>query len=396
MTAAPVASFDVESFDPYIGQVLPASPEFCYEPIERSEIRRFAYSVGDYNPLYLDEAYARESRYGGLIAPPYFFYAIHRTTSAAIPEPEARQNDLRPPGQTLVYAGTDWIFRGVVRPGDTVRCIETFVGAKEKASSYAGRIILTTGKVEYVNQRDEVVAVALSTVARFQLASATARRKYLSQDAGEDPYPEEFLDRVDRDRAAMVIRGREPLYFDDVPIGAEMTPIIQGPLYVPEIAIFQSGYRTAPAFGPCFTPYPPDVAQMPIGKMLERDPWTHGQANNRAGDTARARAIPGSFDVGMQRVSWFLRAAASWAGDDADVVGASIRVIRPNMVGNVSWYRGVVRDKAIVDGGGETVLAVTAQDQHGDQHADGTVRVRLPLRAGSGPRRDGAEVPGDC
>src|SRR3989338_2643949 len=33
-------------------------------------IRRFADAVGDRNPLYYDEEYARNSRYGSIIAPP--------------------------------------------------------------------------------------------------------------------------------------------------------------------------------------------------------------------------------------------------------------------------------------------------------------------------------------
>ena len=40
--------------------------------IERGAVRKFAEAIGDPNPLYTDEAVARTSRYGGLIAPPTF------------------------------------------------------------------------------------------------------------------------------------------------------------------------------------------------------------------------------------------------------------------------------------------------------------------------------------
>ncbi len=41
-------------------------------PIERGAVRKFAEAIGDPNPLYVDEAVAKGSRYGGLIAPPTF------------------------------------------------------------------------------------------------------------------------------------------------------------------------------------------------------------------------------------------------------------------------------------------------------------------------------------
>lgn len=40
--------------------------------IERGAVRRFAEAIGDPNPLYVDEAAAKASRYGGLVAPPTF------------------------------------------------------------------------------------------------------------------------------------------------------------------------------------------------------------------------------------------------------------------------------------------------------------------------------------
>ena len=40
--------------------------------IERGAVRQFAAAIGDPNPLFVDEAAAKGSRYGGLIAPPTF------------------------------------------------------------------------------------------------------------------------------------------------------------------------------------------------------------------------------------------------------------------------------------------------------------------------------------
>ena len=50
--------------------------------VERGAIRRFAEAIGDPDPLFNDEAAARKTRFGGMIAPPTFC----RSLGAAIPE----------------------------------------------------------------------------------------------------------------------------------------------------------------------------------------------------------------------------------------------------------------------------------------------------------------------
>jgi acyl dehydratase len=45
--------------------------------VEKGAIRRFAESLGDYNPVYYDEEYARGSGYPGIIAPPTFPASFH-------------------------------------------------------------------------------------------------------------------------------------------------------------------------------------------------------------------------------------------------------------------------------------------------------------------------------
>src|SRR3989304_468362 len=55
--------------------------------IEAGHIRHFATAIDDANPIYADEAYARNTPYGGVIAPPTFF----RATGYALPGPGSRR-----------------------------------------------------------------------------------------------------------------------------------------------------------------------------------------------------------------------------------------------------------------------------------------------------------------
>jgi acyl dehydratase len=55
-------------YEPFVG--LRSEP--VKNLVERGAVRRFAEAIADPSPLYTDEEAARESRYGGLIAPPTF------------------------------------------------------------------------------------------------------------------------------------------------------------------------------------------------------------------------------------------------------------------------------------------------------------------------------------
>lgn len=59
-----------------------ASPPTLNE-VEKGAIRRFADAIGDYNPIFYDEAYARDSGYPTLVAPPTFPASFHSSADLA-------------------------------------------------------------------------------------------------------------------------------------------------------------------------------------------------------------------------------------------------------------------------------------------------------------------------
>ena len=85
-------------------------------------IQRYCRSVGDTHPLYFDEAYARKSPYGGLIAPP----SIHILLMFACTTVD---DWMRSPG--TINAGQAWSYNKPARPGDTItlhaRALDKFI-----------------------------------------------------------------------------------------------------------------------------------------------------------------------------------------------------------------------------------------------------------------------------
>jgi hypothetical protein len=60
----------------YIG--METETQLCCDPVERGAVRRFAQAIMDVDPIYMDEEFARHTRYGGPVAPPLFATAMLR------------------------------------------------------------------------------------------------------------------------------------------------------------------------------------------------------------------------------------------------------------------------------------------------------------------------------
>ena len=100
-------------------------------------------AVGETNPLYLDEAYAKTTPWGGIIAPP----SIHILLMFSCTEAD---DWMRSPG--TVNAGQSWSYNKPARPGDTItlqaRALDKFIKR--------GRLFVVHDNV-FFNQNNEVI-----------------------------------------------------------------------------------------------------------------------------------------------------------------------------------------------------------------------------------------------
>ena len=125
--------------------------------VERGAIRRFAEAIGDDNPLWTDEAYARRTRYGGITAPPTFLRSISRTI-LLVPELE--------PLAHVLDGGSEWHYWKPIRPGDTITAVTQFVNVSQRTLSI-GPAVFLVAEVTYTNQSNQVVAKQRSTLIRY-------------------------------------------------------------------------------------------------------------------------------------------------------------------------------------------------------------------------------------
>lgn len=111
--------------------------------LTREAITLYCQSVGETNPLYLDEDYAMAGPYGGLIAPP----SIHILLMFACTPTD---DWMRTPG--TINAGQSWTYNIPARPGDVItmqgRALDKFIKKD--------RLFVVHDNV-FFNQNDEVI-----------------------------------------------------------------------------------------------------------------------------------------------------------------------------------------------------------------------------------------------
>jgi acyl dehydratase len=90
--------------------------------LTRQGIELYCKSVGEDHPIYFDEAYAKTTRHGGLIAPPSIHILLMFACTPA-------DDWMRSPG--TVNAGQSWSYHIPARPGDVItlqaRALDKFI-----------------------------------------------------------------------------------------------------------------------------------------------------------------------------------------------------------------------------------------------------------------------------
>lgn len=82
--------------------------------VDQRHIRQFSQAIGDTNPLYMDEEYAKTTVHGGIIAPPTFPIAI---------KPEnGEELDLGLDYRRMLHGEQQFIYTRAIRPGDVLHC----------------------------------------------------------------------------------------------------------------------------------------------------------------------------------------------------------------------------------------------------------------------------------
>jgi len=152
-----------DSLKQYIGKVDPPH----LREVEKGAIRRYADAVGDDNPLYCDEEYARKSRYGCIIAPPGFFGWAKKTISSSEGLVGLIGAMIEAGYAGILDGGMAYDFYLPVRVGDTIVVSPKVADITLKEGKT--KMMILRFEASYTNQNGDLVAKSYQTLIGRQL-----------------------------------------------------------------------------------------------------------------------------------------------------------------------------------------------------------------------------------
>ncbi len=335
-------------------------------------IRHFATAVGDLNPLWIDEAYAKKTRWGGIIAPPGYLYGVIYATGM-------RAGGL--PGVHAFHSGNNWEWYKPIRVGDVITGTYQLKDVVEKKSEFSGRTVIVYAEVKYFNQLDELVAKTMGWSIRAERQAAREKGKYKALEPYR--YTDEEVEAIYKAYENEEIRGATPRYWENVNVGDEIPAVVKGP-FTPEDEIkFREG--VVPELWGIGISHGLKIRELQKHPAFSfRDPETGALASiaevHTMSSAASGAAIPAAYDLGSQRNIWLAQPLTNWMGDDGFLKKLNASYRRFNIYGDTQWIKGKVTKKYVENGEHLVDLDVWCENQRGENTTPGQATIILPAR----------------
>lgn len=334
-------------------------------------IARFADGIGDPNPLWRDEEYAKRSPYGSLVAPPSWVVSVFA----------GQQFGWR--GLGGFHAGTTFRFYWPILVGDEVRAESTFTGFDGPSlSNFGEKKVVDHYRNEYFNQRGEKVCEAEWYVVRVERKKAREKGKYMDITLPH-PWSEEELRQIEENILAERPRGENPRYWEDVEVGQVLEPVTKGPLGITDIIAFLIG-GGAPI--PRLKAHAVRLEEYKKHQAwFFRDPQSYSLepifAVHYNKSAANAMGLPYPYDIGFQRHCWQIHLLTNWMGDHAWIKESRCEYRRFVYYSDVIRLGGRVVRKFVDDEGEYCVEVETeAVNQRGENVMPGSAVIALPSK----------------
>jgi acyl dehydratase len=364
------------------------------EPCSATDIRRWVMAMDYPNPIHWDGAFAKASKFDGIVAPQSMAVALdygHGAQPACVG---------RIPGSHLIFGGEEWWHYGPrIKPGDRLTQRRWFHDYKLTDTKFAGPTLFARGDTVHYNQHGTPVCKERSTSIRYLAAEAESRGS-LKQSSKMPRWTKEQLLGVERERAAWILSNREGRTprFADVSVGDKLPRRVIGPH---TLASFATEYRAFVfnVWG-SFRWVAPDGVTDP---WVNQDPgWVDGFGFDEEGakidprlrdglyvgpsrghvDVEKASQIgmPRAYGYGATMGAWVTDYIAYWAGHEGFVRYSNSSYRSPAYEGDVTYLDAVVRERVeeSVWGAPLVRLDVKMTNQDAAVLATGTADVELP------------------
>ena len=331
------------------------------EEATRMAILKFADGIGDPNPLWRNEEYAKKTRFGSIIAPPSWVFAVFAGINFGWK------------GLGGFHSSTDAEFYKPIYRNDKITPQCQFNGFAEK-------VIVNKKENTYRNQNNELIAKVNWFVTRMERLKARQKGRDSAMKLPHQ-WAEKELKEIEEQILAEQARGSTIRYWEDVVVGETLQPITKGPLgMTDEIAYLIGG--GAP------------IARLAAHGVMLRNYQTHPAWAYRDPDTGALEPIfsvhynkaaafaqgglPLPYDIGFQRHTWQMHLLTNWMGDDGWLKKTHVEFRRFVYFADVVRLEGKVVDKYIDDNGERCVdIETTAINQRNEMVMPGKATIIL-------------------
>ena len=389
-----ITELDLSDVDHRVGQLVGGGQ--LWDPCSSSDIRRWVMAMDYPNPLHWDQEFARDSKFGGLIAPQSIAVGLdygHGVAPACVGYI---------PGSHLIFGGEEWWFYGCpVRPGDKLFQQRRFHDYTVAETKFAGPTMFARGDTTHTNQHGVLVARERATSIRYLAAEAEKRGMYESQAGAARRWTGAELTEIEKLRHDWLMSNRMGVspHFEDVKTGDKLPRRVIGPH---SIASFTTEYRAFlfNIWGTFGWVAPPGVED----PWVYQDPgWMEGFGFDEEGARIDPRKRDGLYvgpsrghidsdkasEVGMARAygygatmgAWCTDYLAYWAGHDGMVRHTKAGFRGPAFEGDVTYFDAEIVGKEPESAWGVPLVQVKLRltNSGGGVVVDCTAEVELPV-----------------
>jgi len=341
----------------------------------RDTIRHYAWGIGDDNPLFSDPDYAKATKWGGIIAPPTFFFGIWDAVVApGLPDVQ------------WYYSGIDAEFYHPIRRNDTVIASAEYVAAEPLSGKTVANMIVQTGDVRYHDQDGRLLTKVLSHCFRVARSSAKGGLTYAPRE--KHVFSDAELEQIADAQVNEYVRGAELLYWDDVQVGTALPGTVRGPINQLDMttyyagAVGTSGYKSTKLRWKYkhWANTSPDKLPNNYDKSYYGAKVLPSIGHQDAKVATVDLGMPGPYDNGPQRCGMLNTVVTNWIGDNGFVRKLSTRIKMPVIYGDCNYFKGKVTGKRVEDGLALVDLELWGENQLGQLTIKGTAVAELPRR----------------
>ena len=386
-------TLDCSDLDRHLGK--PLQDARLVDPIGNLDIRRWVQAMHYPNWLHYQDDFAKDSRFGRIVAPLSFAVACddgHGSAPACVG---------RIPDSHLIFGGDEWWFHGPrIAAGDMIRNERIPFDYVVKETKFAGPTCFQRGDNHYYNQAGEEIATQRSTSIRYR-ADLAREMGEAEPGASEDPeWSDAELEDLEKQKLEYIEMmhglGHEKRWWDDVQVGDPLPTRVIGPH---SIASFTTEWRAYiftiwcgmhrrtdldfEALG--FTPEMAGKEQDPVMERenpeLSDGAYIGPSRGHLFPRWARTIGMPRGYGYGASMGAWILDTLSGWAGEWGMVVHSTCSYRGPAFTGDVTFMKATVIDK-LVDEQGRSVVQVdlTMSNQLGVKLATARAEIELPKR----------------